>query len=128
MLTNQFLILDLLTALWVSILFVILFIWLPTKSFSHKRDRISDHIVAASARIVLATVAGVLSLTTLGLFNWFTLVLLYVGCLISAQLQQHHWQVRKVLRVFYHRFVLVTADFLDPELVLQKSQKLGYSI
>ena len=128
MLTNQFLILDLLTAAWVSILFVILFIWLPTKSFSHKRDFICDRIVSASARIVLATVAGVLSLTALGLFNWFTLVLLYVGCLLSTQLQRHHWQVRKLIRVFYHRFVLVTADFLDPELALQKSQKLGNSI
>lgn len=127
MLTNQFLILDLLTALWVCIIFVILFIWLPTKNESQAGDLICDRVVGASARIVLATVAGVLGLTVLGLFNWFTLVLLYVGCLFTTQLHQHHWQVREFFRLVYLRFILVTADFLDPE-ALQKSQKLIYKI
>lgn len=127
MLTNQFLILDLLTALWVCIIFVILFVWLPTKSESQTGDLICDRLVGASARIVLATVAGVSGLTVLGLFNWFTLVLLYVGCLLITQLNQHHWQVRELFRLVCVRFILVTADFLDPE-ALQKSQKLIYKI
>ena len=127
MLTNQFLILDLLTALWVCIVFVILFIWLPTISESQVGDLICDRVVGASARIVLATVAGVLGLTVLGLFNWFTLVLLYVGCLLTTQLHQHYWQINKFFRLVYVRFILVTADFLDPE-ALQKSQKLVYKI
>lgn len=127
MLTNQFLILDLLTALWVSVLFVILFIWLPTKSFDHKRDRISDRLVGASARILLATVAGVWCLTALGLFNWFTLMLLYVGCLLGIG-PEYHWQVRKQIKVTYQRLLLVAADFLDPELALQKCQQLRYKI
>lgn len=124
MTANQKLIFDLLTALWISILFVILFLWLPTRILLQPFNCTIEGLFSCFVRTVLATVTGVLALSTLGLFNWFTLVLLYIGYLLSGQLQQHNWNLNKQITLVGQNILLFASDLLEPELAQRQIQKL----
>ncbi|WP_339378162.1 hypothetical protein [Calothrix sp. NIES-2100] len=72
-----------------------------------------SRIVSGWARMLLVTFIGVWLLSALHLFSWFTLVLLYSGCLLLPWLQQHDWRVKKQLNLICHRVGFAVLDALD---------------
>ncbi|MBD2195354.1 MULTISPECIES: hypothetical protein [Calothrix] len=110
----QTVIFDVLTTIWVVMLFVIVFIWLPSKVFIFP-DKMSwaSRIVGSWSRIVLVTLFGVWLLSALHLFSWFTLVFLYGGCFLLRWLHHHNWRFRKQLQLINQRVGCIVLDALD---------------
>ena len=114
MLALQNLIFDLLTTTWVAIVLVILFLWLPSVIFSlPKTIPWTTRLVSGWVRMLLVTLIGVWLLSALHLFSWFTLVLLYSGCLLLRWLHHHDWRVKKQLNSIAHSIGFAVLDALD---------------
>lgn len=119
----QTVIFDLLTTIWVVSLFFIVFFWLPSKFFIlPNKIPLANQIVGNWARMMLVTLIGVWLLSNLHLFSWFTLILLYAGCLLIRWLHHHNWRVKKQVYLITQRVGCVVLDALDQGFVLKIRQ------
>ncbi|OKH25675.1 hypothetical protein NIES593_04915 [Hydrococcus rivularis NIES-593] len=119
----QNLLLDLIAALWVSALFIAVFFWLPGQLMSSAKAKSPDsRAIAAWARMTLVAVAGVLSLSTLRLFSWFTLVLFCGLCFLLGWLFRHRRGAIAQLTLALQPLAFATVDWLDRGLFAELQQ------
>ncbi|MGL5942502.1 MAG: hypothetical protein ACRC2S_19415 [Waterburya sp.] len=112
-LIKQIIISDLITALWLVVIFIVVFLWLPFKSLTGNINQ-QDHnqIISLWLRIIFVIILGVLSLSYLHLLNWLTLALIYTACLIFNYLESSNWQIKKCWQLIQIR-ILNLIDILD---------------
>ncbi|MGL6337822.1 MAG: hypothetical protein ACRC80_01630, partial [Waterburya sp.] len=112
-LIKQIIISDLITALWLIVIFIVIFLWLPFKSLTGNINQ-QDHnqIISLWLRIIFVIILGVLSLSYLHLLNWLTLALIYTACLIFNYLESSNWQIKKCWQLVQTR-ILNLIDILD---------------
>lgn len=123
-LSEQTLIVDWLTAVWVVAILIILFFWLPSKSCSIlKEDSYDSQIVGYWSPILLVAIAGVLGLSALHLLNWFTLALLYSSSLVLNSLERYGWRVKKHSQQLYQSWLFSLVDALDRGLSFENLEK-----
>jgi hypothetical protein len=126
----QSLFLDLIAALWIAIVFATLFFWLPEQFFS-RAIAPDNRTLGTGTRMTLMTVAAVLSLSTLHLFNWLTLVLFYGVCFLANASLQTRQNPLATIKLTLQRLAFIVLDLLDrglsPELYkkARQSWRLG---
>lgn len=125
MLLLQTFIFDLLTTIWVAILLVILFFWLPSLIFVFPNTMPwASRIVAGSTRMLLLTLIGVGILNFLHLFSWLTLVILYGVCFLLSWLHRHDWRVKQQCSLIFQGIAFAVLDALDQSFLTKISQAL----
>jgi hypothetical protein len=122
--TIQSLLLDSITALWITGLSVLLLIGVPDKMlFQPKSLTFSDRIIESLAKSVLLLVTGVLVLSKLSLFNWFTLVFWYISGLFVFQLIQDRQKTLEQMQLLWHSSLYILFDILDQQISWLSVQK-----
>ena len=122
--TIQSLLLDSITALWITGLSILLLIGVPGKMLLHPKSfTCSDRIIESFAKSVLLLVTGVLLLSALSLFNWFTLVFWYILGLFIVQLSYEHQKTLQQIRSLWHGSLYVLFDILDQQISWLSVQK-----
>jgi hypothetical protein len=118
----QSLLLDSIALFWISLVFIILFIGLPSKIvFTKLRQNWDSKIVSYLAGSILAIIVGVAILSSLRLFGWLTLVFWYVGFLFLGWRYSHKSQDKKPFSErIWEKLILPCVDLLDRELSLAK--------
>ena len=126
----QFLIIDLATVLWMTVIALFLVTWVPNLmgvSGKNSWDDGSlfrcDRTIDALSKSVLLLVSGVLLLSALSLFNWATLVLWYAAGLLGFRYLDDRQQTLKQLQVLGQQGLYLLFDLLDRRLswvVVQK--------
>ncbi len=112
-LIKQIIINDLITALWLVVIFIVVFLWLPFKSLAGNiNQQDNNQIIGLWLRIIFVIILGVLSLSYLHLLNWLTLALIYTACLIFNYLESSNWQIKKCWQLVQIR-ILNLIDILD---------------
>jgi hypothetical protein len=112
-LIKQIIISDLITAFWLISIFIVVFSWLPIKSFAgNTNQQDNNQIIGLWLRIIFVIILGVLSLSYLHLLNWLTLTLIYSACLICNYLESSNWQIKKCWQLVQNR-ILNLIDILD---------------
>jgi hypothetical protein len=112
-LIKQIIISDLITAFWLTTIFIVVFLWLPIKSSLAKTNQQNNsQIIGFWLRIICVIILGVLSLSYLHLLNWLTLALIYISCLIFNYLESSNWQIQKCWQLVQNR-ILNLIDILD---------------
>lgn len=121
----QSLVFDLIAALWIAILFFVFFFWLPEQFFA-RAIAPDNRIVSTGTRMTLITVAAVLSLSALHLFNWLTLVLFYALCFLAIASIQTRQNPLATIKLTLQGLAFVVLDLLDrglsPELYKKAHQ------
>ncbi|MEW6735506.1 MAG: hypothetical protein AB1489_29715 [Acidobacteriota bacterium] len=107
--------LDLFNAIWLGLLFVMIFLWLPSRILTTRSEEHSsiDLLVSGFARIALITLLGVTALASLHLFNWFTLILLYSSWPLCYWLQRHRGRLQEVLKTHLQQLIFHIADTIE---------------
>jgi hypothetical protein len=122
--SEQTLIIDWLTAVWVVAISIILFFWLPSKSCSIlKEDSYDSQIVGYWSPILLVAIAGVLGLSALHFLNWLTLALLYSSSLVLNSLECYGWRAKKHCQQLYQNWLFSLVDALDRGLSFKNLEK-----
>ncbi|NJR39197.1 MAG: hypothetical protein HC781_10645 [Leptolyngbyaceae cyanobacterium CSU_1_4] len=113
----QFLLLDSITALWITGLSLFLLIGLPSKIlFDPQSLAYSDRWIESLAKSILLLVTGVLILSALSLFNWFTLVFWYVSGLFIFKLIYDPKKTLAQMQLLLHGSLLCLFDILDQQI------------
>ncbi|HEY9648546.1 MAG TPA: hypothetical protein V6C88_19355, partial [Chroococcidiopsis sp.] len=116
------LLLDWITALWVTILAAIILIGLPVKSV-HPAQQWPlpwlDRVLSALPQAVLWLVVGVLGLSALSLFNWFTLALWYGAGLLLFRLSGDRLKTLHQMQQWKYRAVYFLFDLLDHQVAVK---------
>lgn len=116
MFSNPTWVLDLVMLLWLTIVFMALFFYLPSKVRpKHPGISWSSWMVGCFARVTLVMTTGVLALSFGHLLRWTTLVVLYIAYLLGSWLHAHHWQVKKYAALMAKSFSYALFDALDWE-------------
>jgi hypothetical protein len=127
MFTNNFYrsVLDLLLALWIFSIFIVLFLWLPSKSFIALKNKSYDaRAVTYLAIMTLVTTGGVAFLSISHLFTWLTLVLWYVLFLcLGWQFSKPDRTIDLVSKEASSNLIFTSLDLLDRGLNWQSIQK-----
>ncbi|MGL5872687.1 MAG: hypothetical protein ACRC2R_10035, partial [Xenococcaceae cyanobacterium] len=122
MINFQSLLLDSLSLFWTCLVFIILFIGLPSKIvFTKLRQNWDSKIVSYLARSSLAIIVGVAILSSLRLFGWLTLVLWYVGFLfLSWRCSYKRQDKEHFTERIWERLILTSIDLLEREFSFTK--------
>lgn len=114
MFSNPTWVLDLVMLLWLTIVFMALFFYLPSKIWpKHPEISWSSWMVGCFARVTLVMTTGILALSFWHLLRWTTLVVLYVAYLLGSWLHNHHWQIKKYAKLMAKSFSFALFDALD---------------
>jgi hypothetical protein len=129
LLIKQIIISDLITAFWLTTIFIVVFLCLPIKTvLINFEQQNNSQIIGLWLRIICVIILGVSSLSYLHLLNWLTLVLIYTACLIFNYLESSNWQIKNSLQNVQNQ-VLSLVDILDRGFLftdLLKSLKNNY--
>lgn len=111
---SPLLIIDILVTVWVVLVFLGLFGFLPL--LAHKQQSLpslSSRLAGAFIRTVTIVTLGGWVWVKLGLFTWFTAVLLYILGLAVGWFYSQKWQCRQHLRNLGRRIAIATVDIFD---------------
>jgi hypothetical protein len=112
-LIKQIIISDLITAFWLTTIFIVVFLWLPIKTGLVKTNQQNNsQIIGLWVRIICVIILGILSLSYLHLLNWLTLILIYTATLVFNYLESSNWQIKKSWQNIQNQ-VLSLIDILD---------------
>jgi hypothetical protein len=127
---TNFLFIDFATNLWVATVFIILFIWLPSKVvFSSLKQNWDNRIVSYLARTLFVIIVGVALLSVLSLFGWLTLVLLYFGFLFLGWRYSYNSQEKwNFPQQIWEKLILVSVDLLDRGFSLKRLEKIALGV
>jgi hypothetical protein len=122
--TIQSLLLDSITALWITALSILLLIELPNKILSQAKPLPpTDRVIESLSKSVLLIVVGVLILSTLSLFNWFTLVFWYISGLLIFQLIYDYQKTLGQIQLWWNSSLYLLFDILDQQVSWLSVQK-----
>ena len=127
---------DIISTLWVTIIAVCLFVWLPVCGI---KTAVNNNIVSQQKpsndvfflglwlRNMFLILSGVLILSYFNLLNWLTVVLLYIACVNFNYLKSHGWKFY-FLRQNIQNKIISLVDFLDKGLAFTNLMKnIAYS-
>ncbi|HEY9643779.1 MAG TPA: hypothetical protein V6C57_25035 [Coleofasciculaceae cyanobacterium] len=115
--TIQSLLLDLITAFWITGLSIFLLVGLPNKILFQARQLTwHDRIIESLSKSTLLLVTGVLVLATLSLFNWLTLVFWYVAGLLLFQLIYDRQKTLSQMQILWYQSLYLLFDILDQQI------------
>lgn len=107
------LIIDLISAFWVVMMVLLLFLWLPIKSIPITKVALAPLAwLGLWLRTILLLVIGVLALSYLNLLNWLSLIIVYTGCLLLNYGQQKPFPIKRVREIIQKKTIDLV-DFLD---------------
>ena len=91
-------VLDLLKAGWITLTFLLVFFWVPSRLFARRSTSAYTIWVAGNfVRMLICVAASVLFLTGIKVLGAITVVLFLVAALGISWLRNHSWQVRGVI-------------------------------
>jgi len=87
---------DALRALWIVASFVAVFIWFPSRLWSHNHNRgLVISIAGGWVRMALCATIAVVLLTMLKVFTAITVIFLLAAAFVLTWLRQHEWGLQK---------------------------------
>lgn len=102
------------TAVWVAILFVIVFFWLPSLFGDRSRKMPWDSRLATYwTRMVLVILVSVSSLSALQLFSWFSLVFFLGGYFLLSWWWRARHEAIEQLQAWFQNLTATFLDWLD---------------
>lgn len=125
----QTIIIDWLNFLEVSILFAVLFVWLPNKIWiANKKDTENSAIAICFIRTSLFITIAILVVARFELLSWLTVVFLYSIYLLVGWLGDRGWQIKKYATELYQQILFVVLDALDFGLSIQQIKKSAWKL
>jgi hypothetical protein len=110
----QFLFLDVMTAVWVAIVFIAVFFWLPGLRGDRADKKPGDERLASSwTCMVLVSLVAVSSLSALRLFSWFSLVCFLGGYFLFSWWWRDRSKAIERLKTLFQNSIAALLDWLD---------------
>lgn len=110
---------DSIVAVWVAVVFFVVFFGLPSL-FGNRTHKVPWDMLLAShwTRMVLVLLVGVLSLSALRLFSWFSLVFFLGSYFFLCWWWRDRHQAIEQLKAWWYNLAAVILDWLDRGLLL----------